>query len=352
MSILQELGTEQGYLKCGIQGFAASGKTYTATLMAIGLRNMLQLQGPIGFFDTETGSAYVSRMIREATGKNPVGKRSRSFVDLMNVAIECEKAGVSVLIVDSVTHIWQELQDSHLNRVNENLKKRKQNPRYTMEFQDWGPVKRMWSDWTAFFLNSQLHIIFCGRAGFTYDHEKNEETGKRELIKTGTKMKAENEFGYEPSLSIEMEAIRKNGKTFHQATVLKDRYDQINGSTFENPNFETFLPHIRNLVPGSHVTVDTTVRTVPLLDEEGHDDRRRRQILLEEIQGEIVALYPGQTAKEKTAKADLIYGLFNTRSWTAVESMHIDVLRQGLASIRQHSAPLPPPPDEEIPFAT
>jgi hypothetical protein len=46
----------------------------------------------------------------------------------------------------------------------------------------------------------------CGRAGYEYDHEENEDGGK-DLIKIGTKMKAEGEFGFEPSLVIEMERL-------------------------------------------------------------------------------------------------------------------------------------------------
>jgi hypothetical protein len=92
------------------------------------------------------------------------------------------------------------------------------------------------------------------------------------------------------------------------------------------------------------------VKTDTGVDEEGSDawarERKTRTILSEEIQGELVAAYPGQTAAEKKAKADLLATLFGTRSWTAVENMDSERLRAGLAALRerlgrQPTLPLP-----------
>jgi hypothetical protein len=350
MSILKPLGTGQGHLKAGLQGFAGSGKTYTATVMAIGLRKFMDLKGPIAFLDTEGGSQYVAAKVLKETGAELIGVRSHAFSDLMATVHDAEKEGVSVLLVDSVSHIWEELKNSHLQRVNENLKRRNRPARYSLEFQDYGPLKLKWAEWTSAFLNSKLHIIFCGRAGFSYDHETNEDTGKKELIKTGTKMKVENEFGYEPSLLIEMERVTaprgKKAATVHRATILKDRFDQINGGEFDNPTFETFLPHISQLKPGAHAPIDTSIKTEPLIDEEGHDDRKRRTILLEEIQAEIVEMHPSQSASDKAAKNKLVFDVFNTKSWTAVEGMSAEGLRNGLTDIRRRKGDLPSPPPE------
>lgn len=64
----------------------------------------------------------------------------------------------------------------------------------------------MWAQFTETFLNSKAHIILCGRAGNTSEYQEKEDGGKKELISTGTKMKAESEMGYEPSLLVEMVA--------------------------------------------------------------------------------------------------------------------------------------------------
>jgi hypothetical protein len=44
-------------------------------------------------------------------------------------------------------------------------------------------------------------VIICGRAGYEYDYFEDDE-GKKQLEKTGIKMKAETEMGFEPSLLV------------------------------------------------------------------------------------------------------------------------------------------------------
>jgi hypothetical protein len=186
MGLLTALGTGQGYLKAGFLGFQKSGKTYTATALALGVREFFGLQGPLAFFDTEGGAEFVAPWVKRATGTDLVGVRSRSFDDMVTFGHECVAAGVAVAIVDSVTHTWRELCDAYLAQVNARRKQHAAEKRWpfkpqrTLEFQDWGTVKGLWNDkWTSFYLNSPLHLIICGRAGYEYDFEETAE-GKRE----------------------------------------------------------------------------------------------------------------------------------------------------------------------------
>jgi AAA domain len=363
MSLLQKLGTGQGHLKAGFLGFQKSGKTYTAALLGIGTRKVFGLTGPLAMYDTEGGSEYIAPLVKRETGIDMVGMRSRSFDDLVSMAHECVEAGVSVLVVDSVTHVWRELCDAYMKQVNEGIER--QNERFSkkrplrsrLEFQDWAHVKGVWARWADFYVNSPLHIIICGRAGYEYDMQDNDRGGK-ELVKTGIKMKTEGEFGFEPSLLVEMEREQESngegGFTLRRrATVLGDRFGVIDGATTIDPTFEFFAPHVAMLKPGAHATIDTRVKTDTGVDEEGDGEwgreRKSRTILCEEIQGELVAVYPGQKAEEKKAKADLIFAAFKTRSWTAVESMDSDRLRRGLAFIRRElRGPEPDPLAAEI----
>lgn len=350
--LLSKLGQGHGYLKAGFLGFQKSGKTYSAALLAIGTRKFFEHDGPIAMFDTEGGSEYVAAMIKEASGEDLVGIKSRSFADLMVVGQECIDSNVSVLVVDSITHVWRELCAAHLDGINKGRQRRGLSKRAKMEFQDWAAVKDIWSKWTDFYLNSPLHIIICGRAGFEYDFEKDDE-GKKELVKTGVKMKVEGEFGFEPSLLVEMEREQvpfNNGfRIRRKATVLGDRFAKIDGSTCFDPTFDFFLPHLLMLKPGALSKIDTSVKTHTGSEEDGDSDwqreRKTRVIICEEIQGELVNSHPGQTAADKKAKTDLIFDAFGTRSWTAVESMSSDRLRNGLAAIREK---LHPTPHEEI----
>lgn len=342
MGLLQTMGNGQGYLKAGFLGFPKSGKTYTATLLAIGTRALFSLDGPIAFFDTEGGSEYIADRIKALTGKDLIGVRSRSFSDLLAVGREAEKEGVSVLIADSMTHVWRELCDAHLKTINEGRKKKGLGPRYRLEFQDWGIIKGKWAEWTDFYLNSKLHIVIAGRAGFEYDYEENEETNKRELVKTGVKMKTEGEFGFEPSLLVEMERSQKLGEKteiVHRATIIGDRFGVIDGAQRDNPTFDFFKPHIAKLTPGAHAPIDTEIKTDLGVDQDGdaqwQREKRERTILCEEIQGELLRHWPGQTKEEKTAKLEAIEKAFGTRSWTKVESkISIMDLRNGLKALK------------------
>lgn len=369
MSLLKPLGTGQGYLKAGFLGFAGSGKSVTSALLLCATRRAMKLDGPIVLFDTEGGSEYIAPMIRALTGQDVVGFRGRSFSDLLEVGEECLKIKAAGLSVDSITHVWRELCLSYMKQVNEGLRKRNREPRTRLEFQDWAALKEMWSKWPDFYLNSPLHIAICGRAGYEYDFEENSE-GKKELRKTGIKMKVEGEFGFEPSLLVEMERIQepdgKGGFTQkRRATILKDRFGLIDGAEmmldseplrredFEaamEATFALFAPHVARLTPGAHAPVDTTLKTETGADQDGDSsyarERKARTILCEEIQGELVAAYPTQGADDKKAKADLIHRVFATRSWTAVEGLESQVLREGLRALREEIAKRKAPPSE------
>lgn len=360
---LKKLENEQGYLKAGFLGYQKSGKSYTATVLAIGVRKFFGLKGPIAFFDTESGSGYIAGMVREQTGTDLLGVRARSFADLMQFTKDCMEAKVSVAIVDSVTHPWRELTESYLQQVNAKRAERNLYPLQKLEFQHWAAIKAIWQPWSDFYLNSPLHLIVCGRAGAIWEMEKNEESGRKELIQAGTKMKVEGEFGFEPSLLIEMEREQqpdgKGGfKMLHTATVLGDRFNVIDGKSEVNPTFEFFKPHVEKLRPGAHAPVNVESRTQTGADLEGFGDwdreKRRRVILCEEIQGAIVSKYPGQSADDKKAKADLMGKIFNTRSWTRIETMDSQSLEDGLNRLRielgEQAAPKPIDEEDDVPM--
>ena len=339
MGMLQQLGTGQGYGKVGLLGFPKSGKTWTASLLACGIREQWGDKRPIAIFDTEGSAEYVAPLIKKATGLPPLGLRSRSFADLLTVARECEK-DAAVLIVDSITHIWRDLTEAYMKAVNEKRVQRGLNPRARMEMLDIMGVKEKWSVWPDFFLNSKLHIIICGRAGFEWDMVENQETGRKELTKTGVKMKVESEFGFEPSLLVEMERVQTLGEKTtlqHRATIIGDRFGAIDGTQTDNPTYAFFKPHFDLLKPGAHAPVATEITTKVEVDEEGnpewHRERRQRAIFAEEIQGLLVAAWPGQSGAEKQNKAAALHEAFDTYSWTAVENMESEKLHARLKAL-------------------
>jgi hypothetical protein len=343
-----------GYLKAGFLGFPKSGKTYTAVMLALAARERLGLKGPISMFDTEGGSVYIRHIIEEKTGTPPLVKRARSFDDLMAWGKACLEAGVSVGIVDSITHPWIEIVDSYLQQKNEALAAAGKAKVKRLEFSDWNVIKPTWGLWTSFYLNSKLSLIVCGRAGWEWNFEENEETGKKELRKTGVKMKTEGDFGFEPSLLVEMEREQdRDGdapRITRRATVLGDRFKILDGKTFVFGGdgtvdddlatvSEVFAPHLALLAPGAHSPISTSGRTEFGVDERGdtefYRERREREILAEEIQADMVSAFPGQSAAEKKSKVDLLKVAFGTGSWTKVESMDAATLRAGRDKLRE-----------------
>lgn len=331
--LLQKAHNEQAYLKAGFLGFPGTGKSYTASALARGIAARLGDKRPVAYFDTETGSDFLLPQF-QADGIELVRLKSFAFTKLLEVAREAE-AACSVLIVDSVTHIWRELCESYAKK--RNIRK--------MQFQHWGDVKKEWAEWTNFYLNSKIHIIVCGRAGFEWDFQ-NDDDGKKELIKVGTKMKVESEFGFEPSLLVEMERADRSSKPgagwIHRAHILKDRSDTINGMAFDfqrtkggykkggfAPILKAFKPVIDCLnLGGEHLGVDTSQNSEgrfngPSGEPNWKVEEQAHAIALDEILELLRKHYPGSTDEAKRKKADAIEKHANTRSWKAVEALDL-----------------------------
>lgn len=336
---LQEFGTGVGFFKGGLYGNAGSGKTFTSTVFAVGIRKFLKLKGRVGFFDTETGGEFVDKLVHQETGDHIIGVKSRTLSDAIEFINECAKLKVAVAIVDSTTHIWEEVQKSYLVQLNEKRKAAgKIGVKTSIEWQDRGPLNDIWQKFTDAYLNSNLHIIICGRAANIWEMSVNEE-GKKELNKVGTKMKTQSELAYEPSFLAEMERENVYDDKGTQVivrtmTVLKDRFQILDGKTFQNPTFEAIKPHIEQLTPGARNTVDTTKQTDMKVTVEGDTEwskeKKDRTIFSEEVAALLTQHHPGQSADDKRAKADLLKEFFGTGSWTAIESMESKKLKDGL----------------------
>ncbi len=345
MKYMQEAQNNAAFAKVGIYGDAGSGKSRTATEIAIGLHKFIKSTKPVAMFDTEPGHQFLIPLFKKAGIKFFAFDKSRAFVDLMGFMEEAAKE-VDIVIVDSISHVWRELQIAYLAKINENRPRKITR----LEFQHWGPIKAEWGKFTDLFLTSKLHVVVCGRAGSIYEYQEN-ENGKKELITTGTKMATEKEMGYEPSLLIEMiKDHRKDGdkRIVNMCIVEKDRADLLNGKEFEFPKFDTFLPHFQFLNIGGEQFNMKESTSKDLFTPEGNDgwteEKRRRVILCEEIQGLMVKHVPGQSASDKQRKIELLEKHFGTKSWTKVESMHSDALKVAytnlLAELEPGSVPI------------
>lgn len=327
MSLLQPAVSSSAFLKAGILGFQGGGKTLTAAKIAIGLVKYLQGLGidyanrPVAMLDTEKGSDWLIPIFKKADVPF-VAAKQRSFSDMLTVMKEAE-AGASVLIIDSITHPWRELVESYLRK--------KERSYLTMD--DWGYLKgpHGWQKFTDAYVNSPLHIIMCGRAG--YEYENYVEDGRKKMEKVGTKMKTEGETGFEPDLLILMEQVEDmhTNKVVHRATVQKDRSTLLDGKQFDNPDFKDFLPHVECLaLGGSHVGVGASGDSQHLLKIERRDwTPVQRRIVIDEIQTLLLLHYPSTGAEDKKKKLLAIRDCFGC-SWTEIEEvMPLPDLRAG-----------------------
>lgn len=332
------------YAKIGIYGTAGSGKTRTAAEIAIGLSKAIGSKKPIAAFDTEPAFGFVLPLFNAAGIELLVEDDSRALIDLMSFMDEAEKQ-CDIVIIDSITHVWRDAQDSYLARLNKTRAAQHKKPMYALEFQHWKPIKAAWAAFTDRFLSSKMHVIVCGRAGTVYEYQdKDDGTGKKELISVGTRMATEKELGYEPSLLIEMIADRRDGKMVNVALIQKDRSDALNGAEIDYPNYKKLEKHFKALnIGGDHfdsMDKKNSEAMFPDASESGWDaESRNRAILSEEIIELMKKHYPSQSVEDKQKRADLLEKICGTRSWTAIESSHSEKLRAWLQDMRLNLEP-------------
>ncbi len=326
------------YFKAAFEGFAGSGKTFTSALIAIGLHKRLGSKKPVVIFDTEKASKFLKPLFAK-NNVEAVVKESRSLADLKETFRLMEEGVSDILIIDSITHVWE----NFLEAYKEAPMKVGRAKKTRLEFQDWGIIKPAWKkEFSEPFVNGSFNIIMTGRAGFEYENEVNEETGKREIFKSGVKMKVEGETAYEPDILVYMEQIEEvlqdKKEVYNQATVLKDRADLIQGKTFKNPSYEVFAPVVDAMLDNPVKRETPAERDASELirtEDEKAEYKLRKKIILEEIEGYIVSVWPGMDAASKKLKSDAVYYAFETRSWAAIEAMNPESLDAGYLKIQE-----------------
>jgi hypothetical protein len=350
----------QAFMKVGIQGFPGSGKTYTAALIAKGIYESTKDPKPVAFIDSESGSDFLVPKFKE-WGIPFVVVKTRAFVDLVEGVRQAEQHA-SVLIIDSITHFWKEIQDGYkkqkvrdlllkkgkpLAEVDAGFASGKFKPASKLTMYDWGPIKDQWATYTELYMKGAVHIVMCGRASWEYENAEDEE-GNKTIEKTGTKMNVEKDLGYEPNLLLEMVKMKRENRDGrveaklwdHVCYVLKDKSTLLEGKQFIDPTFEAFRPHFNYLnIGGEHVAIESSNESGAMFAKDSNDNihemRKKREIFVEEIEGELMSGFPGQTAAEKKARTDLVFEVFGTRAFGALSEMDPGVLKDGLVKLRE-----------------
>lgn len=312
---LKPLLNSRPFLKMALQGFAGDGKTMTAAVVAIGVHKLIKSKKPIAIFDTEKASKALKPHFDKEKIEVVVDDENRSLAALNHTIQECIAGAADILIIDSITHVWEDFMTAYMKTKN----------RTKLEFQDWGVLKPKWKkEFSLAFVQAPLHIIFTGRAGYEYENEKNED-GKREIFKSGVKMKAEGETAFEPDILVFMEKhqdlLGQKKNIWRTATILKDRTTLIDGMTLnadgkaKGPSFKMFEPAVKALLDGEFLDV----RPELIKDDFEADDkkallRHKKEVAIAEIEGELIRMGLGTSAQDKKIMVWILNKVFDCSS--------------------------------------
>jgi hypothetical protein len=190
---------------------------------------------------------------------------TRSLTDINRAVRDLSPTEYGVVVIDSVTHLWEAAIAAYAGRVTSVG---------SIPFQAWAKIKSPYKALMAYLLSSPLHMIICGRQKTVY--ATNEETEELEAV--GVAMRAEGETPYEPHVLIRMESLRPM-KTQQVGSVIayaeKDRTGVLSGRSFVNPTFEALgkpllplLGRTQAQIPTSEETAATDAEALTMADAE------------------------------------------------------------------------------------
>lgn len=201
---LRPASRQQAKLRIGLAGPSGSGKTYSALLLAYGFCSDWN---KIAIIDTENGSADLYAHLgsyQVLTLEAPFSPES--YIDAINI---CEKAGMEVIIIDSITHEWSgkggclELHEQETSRM-----------RTPNSFTAWSKITPRHDAFIQKILQCSCHIITTVRSKTEY--VLCEKNGKKVPTKAGMGQITRDGFEYELTASFDLNQE-------HKAFVSKDR---------------------------------------------------------------------------------------------------------------------------------
>ena len=194
-------------IKLALQGSAGSGKTYSSLLIAKGL-----LGGDFtktAIIDTENKSAdlYAHLGDYNVVSMDPPYSPER-YIEAIEL---CEKEGMEVIIIDSISHCWDYLLDIHSNMLGNS-------------FTNWGKITPRQNAFINKILRSNAHVISTMRV--KQDYVLNQKNGRFVPEKVGLKAIQRNDLDYEFTIVFDVDGA-------HNAKASKDR----TGLFIDKPEF-------------------------------------------------------------------------------------------------------------------
>jgi len=196
---LRKATRKKAKIRLGLSAVSGAGKTYSAIQIAKGLCGDL---GKVAVIDTENGSADLYAHL----GNFNVLPLTAPFTPerYIEAIRTCEKAGMEVIIVDSISHEWDG--KGGCLEIVESL---------GGKYQDWAKVTPRHQAFLEAILHSPSHIITTVRRKQDYEMTK-DNNGRVKVEKSGLKEITREGFEYELTINLEMD-------TKHNAWTSKDR---------------------------------------------------------------------------------------------------------------------------------
>ena len=173
---------EDVWLKIGISGTSGSGKTYSALRVATGLA--AKCGSDIAFISTEK-----SRTLYYADRFNYDVLELEEYTpeDYINAINEAVRAGYKIIIIDSLSHGWQALNDMH-QKMSGN------------SFQNWGKLKPRWQNLMRTILQCPANVFVLSRAKTEWSME--DKNGRSVPTKVGLGTEGDKQQDYEYTISF------------------------------------------------------------------------------------------------------------------------------------------------------
>lgn len=196
---LKKATRKQVKLRMSIASPTGFGKTHSALLIAYGITGDWS---KIAVIDTENESASLYSDMGEF---NAISIKSPFTPERYTEAIHtCENAGMEVIIIDSVTHVWSG--QGGLLEYNNSLGGR---------YQDWAKTTPRYQKWLDSILQSKCHVITTIRKKQAYEMIK--ENNKIVVEKKGMENQVRDNYDYEMTIAFEIITEK------HLAKAAKDR---------------------------------------------------------------------------------------------------------------------------------
>ena len=236
-----EATRESFILRLGICGPTGCGKTKTGLM--IGTRLVQKLKtGPLYVIDSENRSALryaYSPRTKQGYRFKHVSMPSDDYGPKAYMAAldYCENQGAGVILVDSLSHVW-----NGINGVLEQVDRITDQSRSKAAFSTgWKDMTPLHNKLVQRLLESNAHLLFTLRAKMHYDIVENER-GRKEPVKVGLAPIAREGISYEPDLFFTMTAPSND------LIVDKSRCDTLApGEVFKKPG-DDFADIIANWV--------------------------------------------------------------------------------------------------------